>query len=183
MMKLKIQLQHPHAGNRGWEIAFEPGLEQVCQNVTEANARRLVACWNACEGISTKALEVVIGMGASVGDKIAALEASERELMGRRDELMTAIGACRDAMPETAVQVNDAIAYPLAVPDYVRASVSLLVAQRDELLEALTEIKNRIEDHPMYAPLTMEEECEVGGDTAELSYLVRVADEALKGTA
>ena len=60
----------------------------------------------------------------------------------------------------------------------------LVVAKNCTVLrEALTEIKNRIEDHPMYAPLTMEEECEVGGDTAELSYLVRVGDEALKETA
>ena len=57
----------------------------------EANARRLVACWNACEGISTHALEVVVGMGASVGDKIAALETSERELMDQRDELLAAL--------------------------------------------------------------------------------------------
>jgi hypothetical protein len=31
----------------------------------------------------------------------------------------------------------------------------------------------------MYAALTPEEELEVGGDTAELSYLARIADEAL----
>ena len=39
----RVKVQHPHAGERGWEVAFEPGLEQLCQDITEANARRLVA--------------------------------------------------------------------------------------------------------------------------------------------
>ena len=97
---------------------------------TEANARRLVACWNACEGISTDELE-------RHADDTAPVFALLTETWAQRDELLAAIGACRDAMPETAAQVNDAIADPLAVTDYVRASVSLLVAQRDELLAAL----------------------------------------------
>lgn len=47
------------------------------------------------------------------------------------------------------------------------------------LRDALIEIRDRLKDHPAYAELTMEEETEVGGDTAEFSYLVRVADEAI----
>lgn len=50
------------------------------------------------------------------------------------------------------------------------------------IVEALIGIKERIEEHPAYEALTIEEECEVGGDTAELSYLVRVANEALADT-
>ena len=46
---------------------------------------------------------------------------------------------------------------------------------------ALEEIRNRIKDHPVYAELTEAEEMEIGGDTAEFSYLARVADEALGG--
>ena len=48
-----------------------------------------------------------------------------------------------------------------------------------ELREALTEIRDRIKAHPAYADLTEAEEIETGGDTAELSYLARVADAAL----
>ena len=44
---------------------------------------------------------------------------------------------------------------------------------------ALEEIRDRIKDHPVYAELTEAEEMATGGDTAEFSYLVRVADEAL----
>lgn len=49
----------------------------------------------------------------------------------------------------------------------------------DKLRDALTELRDRIKGHPAYASLTEEEEGEVGGDTAELSYLARVADAAL----
>ena len=52
-------------------------------------------------------------------------------------------------------------------------------AQRDELAEALVELSDRIRGHPAYADLTEDQEMRVGGDTAELSYLARVADAAL----
>lgn len=58
----RIKVQHPHAGLRGFELADEKtGLHQVCQDVTEGNAHRLAACWNACEGIETYALELMVG--------------------------------------------------------------------------------------------------------------------------
>ena len=47
------------------------------------------------------------------------------------------------------------------------------------LLAALTEIADRIEGHPAYASLTEDEEQDIGGDTAELSYLARTAREAI----
>ena len=49
----------------------------------------------------------------------------------------------------------------------------------DALRTALTELRDRIKGHPAYADLTEEEEIETGGDTAEFSYLARVADVAL----
>ena len=48
-----------------------------------------------------------------------------------------------------------------------------------KMREALIELRDRIKDHPAYAELTIDREIEVGGDTAELSYLARVADDAL----
>ena len=47
------------------------------------------------------------------------------------------------------------------------------------LLAALQEIASRIEGHPAYASLTEQEEQDIGGDTAELSYLARTAREAI----
>lgn len=50
----------------------------------EANARRLVACWNACEGIDTEYLE---------GDE--SLPHYARRLMTQRDELLAALKQVR----------------------------------------------------------------------------------------
>ena len=85
----RLKVQHPHAGERGWEIALEPGLEQVCQDVTEANARRLVACWNACEGISTDELETT--GGAAVGWTRTASKLMHATK--QRDQLLAALKA------------------------------------------------------------------------------------------
>jgi hypothetical protein len=52
-------------------------------------------------------------------------------------------------------------------------------ADAQALRDALTELRDRLAGHPAYQPLTEAEEQDIGGDTAELSYLVRVADEAL----
>lgn len=56
------------------------------------------------------------------------------------------------------------------------------MTNEDILRTALAELRDRIKGHPAYEELTVEEECEVGGETAELSYLARVADDALKQT-
>ena len=72
----------------------------------EANARRLVACWNACEGIDTEYLE---------GDD--SLPHYARRLMAQRDELLAAlrmvmacagdISAAPDGLLEMALDDGD----------------------------------------------------------------------------
>lgn len=62
--------------------------------------------------------------------------------------------------------------WPSSGRDAARADV-------ERLLYALKEIRRRIKSHPVYEELTLDEEIEVGGDTAEFSYLARVADEAI----
>ena len=86
----RVRVQHPYAGDRGWEVAFEPGLEQLCQDISEANARRLVACWNACEGISTEALE---------GDDAPRKLREDRDLLlAQRDELLAQLKKVREVI-------------------------------------------------------------------------------------
>jgi hypothetical protein len=65
--------------------------------------------------------------------------------------------------------------------DPSRSSPRMKAAMRIQTPRAaLTEIRDRIKDHPAYPDLTEEwEETETGGDTAEFSYLARVADDAL----
>lgn len=48
----------------------------------EANARRIVACVNACEGLSTEALEQGV-----VGELLAALKEAETDLCNELDQL------------------------------------------------------------------------------------------------
>jgi hypothetical protein len=77
------KVQKPHAGNRGFEIADSSGLNQVCQDVNEANARRIVACVNACRGLPTDELEQR-GLVQAVGAELI-------ELTNQRDQLLAAL--------------------------------------------------------------------------------------------
>ena len=55
------------------------------------NARRLVACWNACEGISTDLLENLTLTGDTIAARLKLRDATERELAAQRDELLRQI--------------------------------------------------------------------------------------------
>lgn len=88
----RLKVQHPHAGERGWEIALEPGLEQVCQDVTEANARRLVACWNMLVGETTEDIEAnpLPAMFDQMSAHLAQLQKNADAILAQRDELVSA---------------------------------------------------------------------------------------------
>ena len=77
----RVKVQHPDAGECGWEVAFEPGLERLCADITEANARRLVACWNALQDFSTEALEHRSHLLKAEDDQIAMLTTQRDELL------------------------------------------------------------------------------------------------------
>ena len=87
----RVKVQHPDAGERGLEVAFEPGLERLCADITEANARRLVACWNACEGISTDALERLGTLDRARVD----LDVIRAQAIAQRDELLALLRIVR----------------------------------------------------------------------------------------
>lgn len=100
------KVQHPHAGQRGWEIADSSGLNQVSQDVTEANALRIVACVNACEGMSNEELEGGILLGV-MEKRIATLEQQRTELLACRDRLVEFMEAIADTCEELS---NDRLA-------------------------------------------------------------------------
>lgn len=121
--QLRVKVQHPHAGERGFEVAYEPGLEQVCQNVTEANARRIVACWNACAGIETYALELMTG-DLSIHSQLTRQRQGKMtpkavEYRKQRDELLKALQACDEAM--SYMSEYD---IPLHLPFRVKAAIA-----------------------------------------------------------
>ncbi len=78
MTKLRYDYETGYCG----ELLRDDGTT-LCAFDTEptaADARRLVACWNACDGIDTKYLE---------GDD--SLPHYARRLMAQRDELLAAL--------------------------------------------------------------------------------------------
>ena len=84
---------------------------------------------------------------------------------------------CKDERDAIATAEQCAMSWPSDGP--YRAAQLVDAAELERLRDALVEIRDRIKDHPAYADLTMEQEIEEGGDTAEFSYLARVADDAL----
>ena len=84
---------------------------------------------------------------------------------------------CTDEEDAKEVAAESWVAWPQNGPYRVAQMVDADTAE--SLRTALTELRDRIKAHPAYANLTEAEEIETGGDTAELSYLARVADAAL----
>ena len=84
---------------------------------------------------------------------------------------------CTDEEDAKEVAAESWVAWPQNGPYRVAQMVDADTAEA--LRAALTELRDRIKDHPAYADLTEAEELDIGGDTAELSYLARVADAAL----
>ena len=90
----RVKVQHPDAGERGLEVAFEPGLERLCADITEANARRLVACWNALQDFSTEALEHRSHLLKAEDDQIAMLTTQRDALL---EALQSVLNSCLDS--------------------------------------------------------------------------------------
>jgi hypothetical protein len=77
-----------------YEIAVVPDND-LTEHERDTNARRIVACWNACEGIPTEALQ-----GVNLQEKFTAVDdILKRALLladdycSQRDELLAAISA------------------------------------------------------------------------------------------
>lgn len=83
---LEVAANYPHGltaichhDGKGWR--------GIATANTEADARRLVACWNACDGISTEALESA--GNAFNGWKLASYAMDDAK--AQRDELLAAL--------------------------------------------------------------------------------------------
>ena len=70
----------------------------------EANARRIAACWNACQGISTEELVDIANMGGMLGlrEDIALAR-----IAGQRNELLEALKGLM-ALSDHRVDLRDA---------------------------------------------------------------------------
>ena len=130
----RVKVQHPHAGERGYEVAFEPGLEQLCQNITEANARRLAACWNACEGIATPDLEV---------DNVTFTEMLRERttLKAQRDELLAALRVVQsqcESMADADWRKWEELASPEEFERWVKSRAAHMAVQANAAIAKAT---------------------------------------------
>ena len=64
-------------------IAYFRHYKPMTKKEGKANARRLVACWNALEGLSTGKIDAIAAIGGFPG--------AVGELMAQRDELLAAL--------------------------------------------------------------------------------------------
>lgn len=92
----------PHDGDG---IVYQP----VVKLHSEANARRIVACVNACAGIPTENLESVLDLGDTLSDRFSMLKTeidslqSELNIAARqRDELLAALDVIIPALESRA---------------------------------------------------------------------------------
>jgi hypothetical protein len=73
-----------------------PGIVDGCgccgsPNCDDADARRIVACINACAGFDTELLENILMLGDTLKRRFKTLTDSESELQKQRDELLAAL--------------------------------------------------------------------------------------------
>lgn len=67
---------------------------------TEANARRIAACWNACEGLDTGLLKNITTLGDTLASRFRMRDKVERDLQAQRDELLEYLQYAVWAHPE-----------------------------------------------------------------------------------
>jgi hypothetical protein len=75
--------------SRGETLSLD-GVSMPCgyvpsEHIGKKNARRLVACWNACDGISTESLEMAASLGGLRDVSPGAA------VFSQRDELLSAL--------------------------------------------------------------------------------------------
>ena len=132
---------------------------------TEHERVVLGSAWPSSAGHALVLVDLI-----DANNAVHAAVAAEHERCAKLCELLSSEhGEC----PEMAQYYADAI----------RAGLKNCVSAPTEierLRAALVKLSERIKDHPAYADLTESEESDIGGDTAELSYLARVADGALR---
>ena len=104
MSKKEIRLSVSELEKLGLTIIFP----QYKDAKAEENSRRLAACWNACEGISTENLEDNKPIIELANDYNAVLKQRD-ELLKQRDELLAALVAVFPYCDRLSTGIHDAV--------------------------------------------------------------------------
>lgn len=81
-------------------IAITGKFGKPDSDISEANAHRIAACWNACEGIDTGMLENITTLGDTLASRFMMRDKVERDLQAQRDELLEYLQYAVWAHPE-----------------------------------------------------------------------------------
>ena len=96
---------HIEHGPRGCDCVEYYGGHLIAESITSANARRIAACVNACEGITTERLEDLGRplMKHLIGcDERAARQVKEAAaLTAQRDELLSALKVAEESVGDS----------------------------------------------------------------------------------
>ena len=96
----RIESEHSHGwANDGWIIAGLEGPD------AEANARRIVACVNACAGIETELLEILTDNDKTISGLIRSIEKQRDELLSAAEAIEIDAEECLDFDEFTAMLV------------------------------------------------------------------------------
>lgn len=66
-------------------------LVAVVADYEVEDARRLAACWNACDGMETQQVEQISQQGETLASRLALHVETEAKLISQRDELLMAL--------------------------------------------------------------------------------------------
>lgn len=113
-----IQLDQIATADASQEIA-RASTHRLPPEVTIANARRLAACWNACDGLSTESLERGDPLAQQLVDALNRADLAE----GRRDELLEVLQEAELVLAEKLRRLG---ADPTVSPMYhrIRAAIA-----------------------------------------------------------
>lgn len=124
----KVQIRSDkHQIAKAWSFAGKTGQE---------NARRLVACWNACEGISTDFLENIAMTGDTLASRFKARDDTERELAAQRDELLEALRIAREHIQIDRNSFKEAHSFPDGFMEREDQSTLKLLDQKLAVIDA-----------------------------------------------
>ncbi len=81
---MKYQIERNHAGKTigiSCQDAAKHDLDFICTLTDKETARRIVACLNACEGLSTEGLELMPSFAKHTIERVAQLKAQNAGLV------------------------------------------------------------------------------------------------------
>ena len=105
----------------------------------EANARRLTACWNACERIPTEVLE-------KLSDGVAVMLPMYQELHAQREQLLSEIHKARAALKEQLEVLIQSCSDPKTGLITDDADLRVIESEQD-LINSIDRVIARAEGH------------------------------------